>query len=120
MELDDDDNSDDADPVDLTGKYDGDGKKKGKGGRRRYRNDNEIEALHGLYKRKDDDGERGNHDEDWEDMEEKELENEDDDVNDITAAKFFGTTDEAFLIKKNKKTEEKKGKESDENGDGNA
>ena len=39
-----------------------------------------------------------------EDMEEKEWENEDDDVIDITAAQFFGTPNEAFLIKKNKKT----------------
>ena len=36
-ESDDDDNSDDADPNDLMGKYDGEGKKKRKGGRRRYR-----------------------------------------------------------------------------------
>ena len=44
----DNDNSDDADPEDLTGKYDGKGNKKGKGGRCGYRDDNEIEALHGL------------------------------------------------------------------------
>ena len=37
----------------------------------RYRDDNEIEALHGLYEPKDDNGERGYHDDDWEDMEEK-------------------------------------------------
>ena len=71
-ESDDDDNSDDANPDDLTGKYDGEGKKKGKGGHRRYRNDNKIEAIHALYKPKYDDGERGYHDDDWEDMEEKE------------------------------------------------
>ena len=47
-ELDDDDNSNDADPDDLTGKYDGKGRKKGKGGRRRYRDNNNIEALRGL------------------------------------------------------------------------
>ena len=70
-ESDDDDNSDDANPDDLTGKYDDEGKRKRKGGRRRYRDDNEIEALHVLYEPKDDDGERGYHDDDWEDMEEK-------------------------------------------------
>ena len=53
-ESDDDDNSDDADPDELTVKYDGEGKKKGKGGCRRYRDDNKIEALHGLYKPKPD------------------------------------------------------------------
>ena len=70
-ESDDDDNNDDANPNDLTGKYDDEGKRKRKGGRRRYRDDNEIEALHGLYKPKDGDGERGYHDDDWENMEEK-------------------------------------------------
>ena len=53
-------------------------------------------------------------------MEEKEWENEDDDLIDIAAAQFFGTPDEAFLIKKNKKTEEKKGDDGDENIDGDA
>ena len=48
-ESDDDDNSDDADPNNMTGKYDGEGFKKGKGGHCRYRDDNEIEAIHGLY-----------------------------------------------------------------------
>ena len=38
-------------------------------------------------------------------MEEKEWGNEDDNVIDITAAQFFDTPDEAFLIKNNKKTE---------------
>ena len=71
MESDDDDNSDDANPKDLKGKYDGERKKKAKGGRRRYRDDNEIEALHGLNEPKDDDGERGYHDDNWEDMEGK-------------------------------------------------
>ena len=51
-------------------------------------------------------------------MEEKEQENEEDDVIDITTAQLFGTPDEAFLINKNKKTEEKKGDDGDENGDG--
>ena len=62
--MDDNDNSDDADPKNLTGKYNGEGKKKGKGGCRRYRDDNEIEALHGLYEPKDDGGECGYHDDD--------------------------------------------------------
>ena len=53
-------------------------------------------------------------------MEEKEWQNEDDDVIDITAAQLFGTPDEAFLVKKNKKTEDKKGDDDDENGDGDA
>ena len=53
-------------------------------------------------------------------MEEKERDNEEDDKNviDITAAQLFGTPDEAFLIKKNKKTEEKKGDGGDKNGNG--
>ena len=51
-------------------------------------------------------------------MEEKEWENEDDDVIDITAAKLFGTPDEAFLIKKNKKTEKKQGNDRDRNRGG--
>ena len=63
--MDDDDNSDDSDHDDLTGNYDGKGKKKGKGGRRRYKDNNEVEALHGLYEPKDDDGERGYHDDNW-------------------------------------------------------
>ena len=95
--------------------------KKGKGGRHRYRDNNKIEAIHGLYEEpKDEDGDRGDHDENWDDMEEKERENKDDNDNiiGITAAQFFGIPDEAFLIKNNKKTEEKKGDDSDENGDG--
>ena len=51
-------------------------------------------------------------------MEDKEWEY--DNVINITAAQFFVTPDEAFLIKKNKKTEEKKGGDGDENGDGDA
>ena len=40
----------DSDPSNLIGKYDGGGKKKGKGGhRRRYRDNDKIEDLHGLY-----------------------------------------------------------------------
>ena len=53
-------------------------------------------------------------------MDEKEWENEDNDVIDITAAQFFGTPDEEFLIKKNKKTGEKKDNDSNKNGDGDA
>ena len=69
----DDDNGNDTDPADLMGKYDREGKKKGKGGRRRYRDDDEIEDLHGLYEEpKDNDGDRGDHNDDWDDMDEKE------------------------------------------------
>ena len=41
----------------------------------RYRDDKEIEALHGLYEPKDDDGECGYHDDGWEDKEDKEWVN---------------------------------------------
>ena len=81
-----------------------------------YRDDNEIEAIHSLYKPKDNGGERDYHDDNWQEMEEKEWENKADDVIKITAAQFFGTPDEAFLIKNNKKTEEKKGDDGDKNG----
>ena len=48
----DDGDDNDSDPSDLPGKYDGGGKKKGKGGHRRmYRDDNKIKDLHGLYKK---------------------------------------------------------------------
>ena len=50
-------------------------------------------------------------------MEEKEQDNKDDNVIEINAAQFFGMPDEAFIIKKNKKTEEKKGDDRDKNGD---
>ena len=70
-----DDNDDnDADPTNLMGKYNGGGKKKGKGGhRRRYRGDGEIGVLHGLYKypNYDNDNGRGDDDDDdgyWDDM----------------------------------------------------
>ena len=53
-------------------------------------------------------------------MDKKEWENEDIDVINITTAQFFGTPDEAFLIKKNKKTEEKKFDDGDENGNSDA
>ena len=45
---------------------------KGKVGRRRYRDDNEIEALHGLYEElKDGNGDRGEYDDDWDGTEEE-------------------------------------------------
>ena len=68
--MDDDDNGDYSNPANLTGKCDIKGKKKGEGGRCRYRDDDKVEALHGLYKEpKDYDGD---HDDDWDNMEEKE------------------------------------------------
>ena len=55
-------------------------------------------------------------------MEEKERENEDEDNNDkvinITTTQLFGTPDKAFLIKKNKKTEERQGNDGYRNIDG--
>ena len=58
--LDNDDNSDDSNPIDLKGKYDGKKNKKRKGGRRRYRDNNNIKNIHGLYKDpKDNDGDCG-------------------------------------------------------------
>ena len=70
LELDNDDNGDDAYPVDLTVKYAGEENKKGSGGRCRYRDDDDIEALHGLYEdTKDYDGDCGEQDDDWGDME---------------------------------------------------
>ena len=87
-----DDNGDnDANPAYLVGKYDGGEKNKGKGGhRRRYRENNKIEDLHGLYEEmKDYDNDEENYssdDEDddryWVDMDEKELEEDDDDDDD--------------------------------------
>ena len=70
----DDDNNNDTDTSNLMGKYDGRGKKKWKGGHhRRYRDDNEIEALHGLYEEPKDDEDDGSDDDndngDWNDME---------------------------------------------------
>ena len=70
----DDDDDNDANPAELMGKFDVGGKKKLKGGqRRRYRDNDKIEDLHGLYKepKDDDDGGRDgdNNDVDWEDME---------------------------------------------------
>ena len=72
----DDDNDIDADPPDLMVKYDGGGKRKGKGGHHcRYRDKYNIEALHGLYEEPKDDNDNGCDDDDdgryWDDMEEK-------------------------------------------------
>ena len=54
-----DDNENDAGLAELMGKYDVGGKKKVKGGQhRRYKNDDEIEDLHGLYKELKDDDEK--------------------------------------------------------------
>ena len=107
------------------GKYNSGEKKKGKRGNYlRYRENDKIVALHGLYKEqkdysndvRDDD----NVDEDWYDMEEKEREEDNDDDNDvvdITAVQIFGMPDEAFIGKEtnnNKKKEEEKS-EGDEN-----
>ena len=116
----DNDNDNDSDHAELMGKYDDGGNKKGKGVHcHRYRENDDIEALHGLYKepRDDDDGCDGDAaDGDWDDMEEKEREEDNDnndDVVDNTAVKLFGMHDEAFLGKEkdnNKKKEEDKRK----------
>ena len=108
------------------GKYDGKGKKKVKGGHRcRYRDDNKIEALHGIYKEPKDNDDSGwdddNNDGDWDDMKDKEQEEDNDDDNDvvnITAVQFFGMPDDAFLGKeaeyKKKKKKEDKSKGDDD------
>ena len=89
----DNDNDNGADPAVLMGKYKSGENKKWKWGHScRYRDDNNIEALHGLYEEpkdndnnfRDDDG----NDVNWDDMEEKEREEDDDnsdDLVDITA-----------------------------------
>ena len=52
-----------ADPANLMGKYDGGGENKGKGGHRlRYRDDDKIEALHGLYEEPKENDDGGNWD----------------------------------------------------------
>ena len=51
-------------------------------------------------------------------MKQKEQENEEDNVIDITTAQFFSTPDKAFLIKNNKNAEEKKFDEGNKNGHG--
>ena len=112
----DDKNDNYSDPADLMGKYDGGRKKKEKGGNfRRYRDDDEIEALHGLYKEPKDDNDDGCGDEkngsNWDDMEEKEQEKEQDDGDEvvkITAVQLFGMPDKEFLGKdmENKKNKE--------------
>ena len=116
-----DDNYDnDADPVDLMGKYVGRGKKKGEGGHRHmYRDDNDIKALHGLYKEPKYDNDDGrdndnNGDCNWEDMEEKKQEqdaDDDDDVVNITAVQLFGIPEELFLGKETENKKKKKKKE---------
>ena len=119
----------DADPADLMGNYDGRGKNMGKGGHPcRYRDDNDIEALRGLYEEPNDEDNSGrdndDNDGDWDDMEKKEREDDnddDDDVVDITAVKFFGMPNEAFLGKEtenNKKKEEEEEKSKGDNDDG--
>ena len=69
-----------------------------------YRDDDKIEALHGLYEepKEDDEGYCDNDDDnsDWDDLEEKEREEDDDDNNNIvniTAVQFFGMRDKAFI-----------------------
>ena len=112
----DDNNDNDADAADLMGKYYDRGKKKGKGGHcRRYREDDEIKALHGLYKEPKKNGDDGCEDDDDDgdrkNMEEKEREEDDDnndDAVDITGVKLFGMHDKEFL---GKETENKKKKE---------
>ena len=117
--MDDDDNSDDSDPADLTVKYDSKGDKKRKGGRQKCRDNDNIDHTHILYKDpKDDNGDCGYHDDDWYDMEEKEQDNKNDNVIDITTAQFFITPHKTSLIKNNKETEQKKGDESKKNRDG--
>ena len=104
----------DANPSDLMGKYGGREKKKGKGGHRcRYRDDDNIEALYGIYKEpKDNNDDDRDNDGDWDDMEEKEREEDDDDENDvgnITVVQLFGMPDKKLLGKEtenNKKKEE--------------
>ena len=122
----------DADPANLMGKYDVRGKKKGKGGhRRKYRNDEKIEALHGLYEETKGDDENGRDDDDddsnWHDMEEKEREEDydkEDGMVDINAVQFFGMPDEEFLGKdtesKKNKGEDKKSMGDDNDGDKNS
>ena len=110
------------------GTYNGEEKKKGKGGHcRRYREDKDIEDLHGLYEEPNEDGNDDGCDDyegdgDWDRMEEKEQEEEDDDdddVVDITVVQLFGMPNEEFL---GKETENKKKKEEEEDkitGNGN-
>ena len=50
-------------------------------------------------------------------MEEREQDNEDNNIIDITTAQFFTTPHKAFPIKKNKKTDEKKGDDVNENSE---
>ena len=107
------------------GKYNSGGKKKGKGGHCcRYKDEDEIEDLHGLYEDLKDDNDGGVRDDDyddgdWENIEEKEREEDDDNGNDvviITAVQFFGMLDEAFLGKETENKENKEEEEGKSNG----
>ena len=123
----DDDDENDAYPANLMGKYNGGGNKKVKGGHScRYRDDDYIKSLHGLYKEPKENDNNGcdndDYNRDWDDMEEKEREyddGDDDSVVDITAVRFFGMTDKEFLGKetdnKKKKEEEEEKRKGDEN-----
>ena len=112
----DDNNDNDAHPENLMGKYDNGVNKRVKGGHhRRYRDDDNIEDLHGIYKEPKDDNNNGRDNEndyvDWDNTGEKEPEEDYDDGNDvvsITAVQLFGISDKAFLGKEtdNKKQEE--------------
>ena len=90
------------------GKYYGGVKKKVKGGHcRRYRYNDNIEALHVLYEEPKDDDDDGcdddNNDIDWDDMEDKEWEkddDDDDDVVDINAVQLFGISDKALSVRR--------------------
>ena len=103
----DDANDNDSDPTDLMGKYDGRGKKKGKGWHHcRYKDDDNIKALHGIYEEpKDDDNDGHDNDDnsgDWYGMDYKEREEDNkdyDDVVDITAVQLFGMPDKEFFGK---------------------
>ena len=97
----------DAKPDNLMGRYNVRGKNKGKGGHHcRYRDKNETEALHGLYKVPKDDDNRSRGDDDaggdWDNMKEKEQGEKYDGNNgvvDITAVQIFSMTDKVFLDK---------------------
>ena len=124
----DNDDDNDANPVELMGKYDVRGKKKGKGGHhRRYREDYNIKALNRKYEKPKDKNEdvRDNGYGDWDYMEEKareEDDDKDDDVFNITAVQCFGMPDKAFLSngtknrKKKKEDEEEKRKVEEDDG----
>ena len=111
----------------MMGKYDGKGKKNGKGIHcRSYMDDYKIKDLHSLYEElKDDDDNHysrddDNDDGDWGDMEEKEPEEDNDGDNvvvNFTAVKLFGMPDEAFLDKETENKNYKEDKKSKGDGD---